>query len=70
MIRGAEAVATSKVVTVEVPHEGEVVLATAYFGNEVADKEPFDPSWDIPQCEEWVRNNPDSFWATHALVAE
>lgn len=66
----ASAVKTNKVVTVEVPHNGEIVLATAYFGRKVADKEPFDSDWSIAQCEEWVRNNPDSFWANHALVKE
>ena len=69
MVKG-EPVTTNKVVVVEVPHEGEVVVATAYFGREIADKEPFEADWTQEQCEAWVEANPNSFWATHALVEE
>ena len=70
MVSDATPVVTNKIVTVEVPHEGSIVLATAYFGRVVADKEPFLPEWSVEDCREWVRANPDSFWATHALIEE
>ena len=70
MVRGVDPIKTNKVITVEVPHNGEVVLATAYFGNEIADKEPFEEGWSIEECEQWVKDNPNSFWATHALIEE
>ena len=70
MVSGDLPYDTDMVVTVEVPHEGSIVLATAYFGCEIADKEPFQPDWSIEDCQKWCQENPESFWATHALVAE
>ena len=65
-----EPISTNQVVVVEVPHEGEIVVATAYYGREVADQEPFQADWTEADCEAWVEANPDSFWANHALVEE
>lgn len=71
MVTGRDPEPTNSVVTVEVPDgDNGVVLATAYFGNEVADREPFQQEWSAEECEAWVLANPGSFWATHALVAE
>lgn len=65
-------VVTNKIVTIECPNDDGVtiVLATAYYGREVADREPFQHNWSEEDCNEWVRNNPDHFWSTHALVKE
>lgn len=65
-----EPISTSKVVVVEVPHNNEIVVATTYFGREVADKEPFTADMTQADCEAWIEANPDSFWATHALIQE
>ena len=65
-----EPISTNKVVVVEVPHEGQIVVATAYYGREVADKEPFTEDMTQADCEAWIEANPSSFWATHALVEE
>jgi len=70
MVHGVSPVVTNKIVTIEVPHEGSIVLATAYFGRVVADMEPFQPEWSVEECQEWVQANPESFWAAHALVHE
>ena len=65
-----KAVETNKVITVECPENGKIVLATAYYGDVIADKEPFQEDWTAVQCEQWVKHNPDSFWAKHGLVEE
>jgi hypothetical protein len=65
-----EPIPTNQVVVVEVPHQGEVIVATAYYGREPADVEPFRAEWTKAECQEWVEANPSSFWATHALVEE
>jgi hypothetical protein len=70
MVTGVAPVRTTSIVTVEVPHDGQIVLATAYYGRVAADKEPFEADWSAAQCDEWVRNNPESFWATHGLIEE
>ena len=69
MVTGSP-VTTNKIVVVEVPHEKEIVIATAYFGREVADQEPFTAEMTQADCEAWVEANPSSFWATHGLIAE
>ena len=68
MVTNRDQVTTNSVVVVQCPEDGKIVVATAYYGTAIADREEF--TNEANECVQWCKDNKDSFWATHALVEE